>query len=161
MNQSNLAIVRWTRELRDIKIRTTFSEEVDWYGNRSVSVLHRKFLDWWNSLRVPDRARFRTSAWFTWLSRNLAAVLSWQRPQGPESKQLMGFALSCTLALFSFEKRREGRERERKRKRKKREKKRENGYLLYLPFTFTLSISACPYFFPTIPYFSHSLVLSV
>jgi len=139
MNQSNLAIVRWTRELRDIKIRTTFSEEVDWYGNRSVSVLHRKFLDWWNSLRVPDRARFRTSAWFTWLSRNLAAVLSWQRPQGPESKQLMGFALSCTLALFSFEKRREGREREEEKKKKKREKEGKWLSLISSFYVYTLN----------------------
>jgi len=71
--KTNLAIVHWTCESTRWIMRHENScdifEEADWYGNRSVSVLprNRKFSDGRNSLRVPDRARFRASAWFTWL----------------------------------------------------------------------------------------------
>jgi len=113
-------------------------EEADWYGNRSVSVLprNRKFPDGRNSLRVPDRARFRASAWFTWLSRNLAAALPWQRPQRPGIPTVHEIRFFLCSRAFLV--------------------RRENGYL---SFTLTLSISACLCFFPTIPFFSCFLVL--
>lgn len=83
--QSSIKLVILRDKLCDAKIWATLTEETDWYGNRSVSVppRNRKFPGRRNSLRVPDHARFRASPWFTWLSRNLAAALPWQRPQGP------------------------------------------------------------------------------
>lgn len=83
--QSSIELVISRDKLCNAKIRATLSEESDWYGNRSVSVppRNRKFPGRRNSLRVPDHARFRASPWFTWLSRNLAAALPWQRLRGP------------------------------------------------------------------------------